>query len=299
MGYFALCSHPGGATIRIDGAEVSWKAPLCPTFGNLKVTANVSHTIVYSMAGYDVAELFDCSVPSGGIAAAIQFPGDMSAEIGTHAGFLILKAHDSVTKKVLRARPAIGGVLREERHLTPYETNLAIPATKNSKEYKVGVTYPGYEKKERTVTVTTSHIPITNPLIVDLPMDVARIWKEVEVLAEAAQPAWVTGVTIPSPLIWDSRYDLKIKFIFYKKTKYRAHIDFHSRPYDWDGKLASLPSRTTRVSTKEVPEDPENLGLTLDPWKEENVYTITTSWTCPHTIPEGIYVIVAQLDYEA
>ena len=290
IGYFALCSHPGGATIKIDGSKVSWNAPLCPSFANLKVTANVSHTIVYSMAGYDDAEIFGVSVPPGGIADAIQFPGVMSAEVGTHAGFLILKAHDSVTENVLRARPSIAGITLEERFLTPYETNLSIPSTKNSKEYKVAVTYPGYEKKERTVTVTTSHTP-SNPLIVDLPMDVVRIWQEVEVLAEARQPAWVTGVTIPSPLIWGSRYDLKVKFIFYKKTRYRAHLDFHPRPPNWDAKLASLPARIARVSSAETEQ--------LDPWKEENVHTITTPWTCPNTIPEGIYVIVAQLDYEA
>lgn len=288
IGYFALCSHPGGATIKIDGAEVSWKAPLCPTFRNLKVSANVSHTIMYSMAGYDHAEIFGVSVSAGTPTDAIQYPGIMSAEIGAHAGYAILKAHDEVSGKVLRARPSISGITLEERHLTPYKTNLSIPSTKNSKDYKFGVTYSGYEKKERTVSVTTSHTP-ANPLIVDLPMKLARVWKEVEVLSEAALPAWVTGVTVPSPLVWGSRHDIGMKFIFYKKTRYRGHIDLHARPANWDYKLNTLPSRIIRISTAETAQ--------LDPWKEENSYSLSVSWTCPNTIPEGIYVIVAQLDY--
>ena len=288
IGYFALCSHPGGATIKIDGAAVSWKAPLCPTFRNLKVSANVSHTIMYSMAGYDHAEIFGVSVSAGTPTDAIQYPGILSAEVGAHAGYVILKAHDAVSGKELRGRPSIAGITAEERHLTPFKTNLAIPSTKNSKEYKFAVTYLGYEKAERTVSVTTSHTH-ANPLIVDLPMKLARVWKEVEVLSEAALPAWVTGVTVPSPLVWGSRYDIGIKFIFYKKTRYRGHIDLHARPANWDYKLNTLPTRTVRISTGETEQ--------LDPWKEENTYSIKVSWTCPNTIPEGIYVIVAQLDY--
>ena len=289
IGYFALCSHPGGATIKIDGATVSGVAPLCPSFKNVKVSANVSHSIVYTLMDHDDAEIPGASVPAGGISSAIQYVGVMSAIVGGHAGYVLVKAHDEKTGNELRARPAIEGITAEERHLTPYRVNLAIASTKNYKDCKIGVTYPGYEKAERTVKVTTSHT-VLNPLVVDFAMKAARVWKEVEVLAEATQPAWITAVTIPSPLIWGSQYDLKIKFVFYRKTKYRSHIDFHVRPANWDGSLESLPAATTRISSAETGQ--------LDPWAEENIYTILTTWTCTSAVPEGIYVIVGQLDYE-
>ena len=287
-GIFMLCSLPGGATIKVDGVTVPWKAPLCPTWRDYVVSANVDHTIVYSLGDYKDDTQTELVTPG----AYLQVPARLEPVIGGHAGYVRIVAHDAITGDALKARVSIDGYPLAKRFLTPHTRNLGIAATKNEKDYGIAVTYPGYNKAEKTVTVKTTHT-VTNPLLVDFRMTETKIWKEVEVVKEAKKVAWVTSITMDSPLIWDVSHRLKIKFLFYLDAKYQGFFDFYKIPPGWDYKLESLKSYAPKVHTITSPRT-DKLGA----WAEDNDYTITWDWTCQRSIPEGVYVVVARLMYE-
>ena len=287
-GIFKLCSLPAGATITIDeSVVVPWKAPLCPNWRDFEVSANASHKIVYSLPDYKDDIHSELVTPG----AYLQIPARMEPVVGGHAGYVRIEAHDAVKGTVLRARVSIDGVPLAKRFLTPHERNLAIASTKTEKEYDFGATYPGYNKAEKTDIVKTTHT-VTNPLLVDLRMTETRIWKEVEVVEEAKKVAWVTSITMDSPLIWDTTYTLKQKFVFYTEAKYQGFFDFYKIPPGWDYKLDSLKAYAPVVHTITSPQTDK-----LSPYELDNEYTLSWNWVCLRTIPEGVYIVVARLMY--
>ena len=287
-GWFSLCSYPAGATIKIDGVAVPWLAPLCPLGAKLyEVTAKVKHTVEFTLADYKTYLTSDKEVAVGG---TLQIHVILEKEAGVNTGTLLLKAHDAKTFQELHARPSIEGTTAEEKFLTPYQINLAIPATKTEKEYKVGAVHPGYGKKEQYALLKNTHTP-ANPLVVDLALEEVKIWKEVQITEEMPKIAWLTTLSIPSIMAWGLHYSGYIKFIFTKSARYRAFLEFYAKPDGWDGRLDSLPtSYTTRIS----------MGPTafINPWVEESEYKLDWDWDVPNSVPEGLYIVVSVLEWE-
>ena len=285
-GWVSLCSLPAGADIYIDGAKVPWSAPLCPAAArNYEVTARVMHTVKFVLANYK-DKTINFSIGVGG---TWQAHAVLEAVAGPNTGTLRLTAHDAVTGQELYARPAIAGTTMEEKLLTPLTINLSIPTGATSKEYEVGAIHPGYEKEVTTVILRKTHTP-ASPLVVDLRMKESKVWREVRIVEKMPRVAWVTGISIPSVMQWGINYTGWVKFIFTLAARYRAHLDFHARPSGWDGRLESLPARTTRITTGE--ED-------LTPWPD-NEQKLDWAWTVPSagSVPEGTYVIVCVIEYE-
>ena len=288
MGWFSLCTYPAGATIKIDGVTIPWLAPLCPLEARkYEVTANVKHTVEFTLADYKPYLTSDKEVAIGG---TTQIHVILEKEAGPNTGTLLLKAHDSKTGQELHARPSIDGTTVEEKFLTPYQINLAIPATKTEKEYKVGAYHPGYAEKEQYALLKTSHTE-ASPLVVDLALEAVIIWKEVAIVEEMPSVAWVTGLSIPPVMAWGLRYTGWLKFFFTKSARYRAFLEFYAKPEGWNGTIGSLPANyTDRIS----------MGPTdvIDPWVEESKYELTWTWDVPSTIPEGLYIVVSVLEWE-
>ena len=283
-GIFNLCSLPGGATITIDGAAVPWKAPTCPTYRPYTVTAGAWHTVRYTLAGQKDKELSKMTLAGG----EIEVPGIMEAVAGVNNGTLKLTAHDDKTGQELHARPSISGTTEESKYLTPYTITLSIAAGQTSKEVDVGAIHPGYEKAERTVTLKNTHT-VANPLLVDLSMHEVKLWREVRIVEKMPTIAWVTGLSIPSTMAWGVHYTGWVKFVFTLTATYQAHLDLHPLPTGWDGKIASLPARVTRISTE--------VGDNLKPFPKNEI-SLDWGWAVPNTIPEGTYVVVCVLEYE-
>ena len=283
-GIFHLCSLPGGADITIDGAAVPWKAPLCPSYRPYTVSANVWHTIRYTLAGHKDKELSIKTLAGG----ELQVPGIMEAVAGVNNGTLKLTAHDDKTGQELYARPSISGTTEESKYLTPYTITLSIAAGKTSKEVDVGTIHPGYEKAERTVTLRNTHTT-ASPLVVDLLMHEVKLWREVRIVEKMPTIAWVTGLSIPSVMAWGVNYTGWIKFVFTLAASYQAHLDLHHIPVGWDGKIGSLPAPVTRISTE--------IGENLKPFPKNEI-SLDWSWGPTSAIPEGNYIVVCVLEYE-
>lgn len=289
VGYFSLCSLPGGATIRIDGAIVSTGAGQCPYAAeDFEVSPNVYHDVVFLLAGYEKYET-SASISEGNTyqihVILNKIPGteEEESDVEGYEGTATLRvtAHDGENGDELHARPSVSGTSTESRYVTPFTINISIPKKYNSKEITVSATYPGYEKPDPiTVTVTRGQTTTAN-----VKMYPVRIWKEVAVVSELPRIAWATSVTIPSIMAWNNAYSGTIRFVFTEATSYRAHLDLHPLRGPAEG---ALPPRTARIST-------EQTGV-IHPWENDSKYSIKWNWTCEE-IPERIYTIVCVLEY--
>ena len=85
-----------------------------------------------------------------------------------------------------------------------------------------------------------------------------------------------------------------MKFLFYLETKYYGYFDFYKIPPGWDYKVDSLKAYAAKVHTITAPPTDK-----INPWELDNEHTISWDWTCLRSIPEGVYIIVARLEYDA
>lgn len=312
-GDLQLCTFPGGATIRVDDEVVDTNSALCGHGGAYKkyaVSAGASHKVTFELLpDYPIsAENTKSFLVSKG--ATIQYPHTLHAIAGASVGTMHITARDPGDpgdataipprpprpSKSLAVRPSVSGTTLEERLLTPCYLTLPVAVTKGYTDYDVSGTIPGYAKPPTVVARLKKEHTRASPLEVNLELFPITEWVQVEIVKEMYQIAWVTGISIPSVMAWDNTYSGSVNFIFTKYAKYRAYFDWHPLPDNWDGKLLSLPASKHTIHCIKDGET----ELILDPWIEESTFKFPWEYrVLASDLPEGTYVIVATLQWEA